>query len=231
MDAKALLYVLLQVILSWGFAHGQTTEMPYQVPPALLPIMCILLAMAVLALCLIGFMLICLSALMPSGNDEESMIEGVDINQSNGKPFAPKHTDYEKDDPFSRQIAQGESLALKVQNTLEYSDSNDVIINMEPYHHDGSELKNSTRSLLQGVRMGSLEHVPASGNPSMSDRYPGNLDCSLCAEEGTSRPLERKVTGAVGMSERGKERLDKQLWRIKVEGDHVYQDTELIMRG
>lgn len=222
---RSLLLLLLLAILSWGAAQRPTTDLPYSLSPSLLPVMCILLAIVILALCLIGFTLICLSALATTDDEEEGVV--VCSNHGRGKTVSVyKHASYERDDPPSPCMANREGLALKVQQKPDYSDSNDVIINMEPYYH-GSELKNSTRSLLQG-----LKDIPVLGSAvCASDRN------STEASEGRSRHLERNVASEEP-SDRHKEGSNElQLWRVPKSQEseqafrHLNQDTELIIRG
>lgn len=230
-DASLLLHLLV-VILCLDSVLGQTTDYPYYVPTSLLPVACILLALVILVLCLISFVLICLSTLVNTDDDGddhggETVVSGVSGNHKTGKTLTQKHDSYERDDPPTRQEDKG--LALKVKwEPDELSD--DVIINMDPYHC-GSELKNTTRSLLQGVgRAGEApQRIPASSGV-LSTRSRSLEDVTL----GSSRDLDREASG---IASTGIERDGGLPWTIKVHKNHeqgfrhMDHDPEIIIRG
>lgn len=223
---------LLMVILCLDSAHGQTTDYPYHVPASLLPVACIIVAVSILVLCLIGCSLICLSTLATTDDDDNEMVVGgVSGNHTGGKTLTPKHDSYKRDDPPTRQKEEG--LALKVKWELDEL-SDDVTINMDPYHC-GSELKNTTRSFFQGVGVGEAPQlIPAAGSVlSMPSR-------SL--EDVNLKDLDREVgeIASAGVLDRNKERGDEQLWKIKVHANrvtgeqgfrHMDRDPEIIVRG
>jgi hypothetical protein len=150
-DNSNCLLLLLVSTLCQSFAHGQTTPfIPFYAPASLLPVAAILLAFAILTLCLIGFILSCLSCIVnvTDDDDENDAAVGGAHTHSNQKTLTKG---CEKGDPPSQLTVEekGEGVALKVKE----DENSDVVINMEP-HHCINGLKNTTRWLHWDITVG-----------------------------------------------------------------------------
>ena len=143
-----LLPLLLQCLDS---AAAQHLVYPDNIPTSLIPALCLILALVILVLCLIGFCLFCLSAFISLQSESEDLERGnTEDEEEAGKP---EHSDCasscEKDEsPEHYRPASGEEdLAFKPEKAERGEDEAwRTIINMDLYD---SRLKQVTRSLLE----------------------------------------------------------------------------------
>ena len=232
MADRLLLPHLLLATLWTGSARSQMTEPPYHVPGSLLPVACILLAFIIIALCLIGSILICLSSLSSLDDEDEVIVGGAYGNNRKGKTTTPSHEGCKKDDPPTQQGAEEEDggLALKVKQEM---DCQSCVVSMDPYLCS-TELRSTTRSLIQGVRIGeALRPTPQSGSAvSTSD----SKKPELLGEE-RHKDIDREIV-CVDISE---EEIADQQWKTNTEAHanqtphecfrHLNLDPEIIIRG
>lgn len=132
-------------------------------PASLIPVLCIILAMVILVLCLVGFCFFCLSALLSPEYDEDGIYAATLSNTdlATGKDSALTH---QRDDPSSHHdTADREELTVKLEQKVTHDDHCALIINMEPY---GSKLKQTARSLLLHRELGTeyFQHISCQGD-------------------------------------------------------------------
>ena len=164
------------------------------VPNTLVPILCLILAMVILILCLVGFCLFCLSAFITRdcSHSEDLEIATNDDQTPEDKVPMVVSEGCEGDKSFGHHSGSvGQDLAIK----LAENDSHSVIINMDPPSSDKSGCW--TRSMLQrNFDLVSLEDVR---NQTTEDRTvtisgkPGHV-------ERTEGPSQRRCEEAQNLS-------------------------------